>query len=164
MELEWRSSREGVEEEDHNQGYFHHRSSQGSKNQEHQQEQGWMEWDHREWELFGVPIRRLLAEAELPQSRWLEGRHITLPVPGDFHSAGGDIPQPHTTSEQTEEELAGDAGSEHHLQPPGAFCSPETPSRSHSPRRRAGLHQPQPLVTPKVSFWETAGLVPGCLT
>lgn len=100
----------------------------------------------------------------LPQSRWFEGRHITLPVPGDFHSAGGDIPQPHTASEQTEEELAGDTGSEHHLQPPRAFCSPETLSHSHSPRRRAGLHQPQPLVTPKVSFWETAGLVPGCLT
>lgn len=111
-----------------------------------------------EWELFGVPIRCLLAQAELPQSRWLGGRHITLPVPGDFHSAGGDSPQPHTASEQTQEELAGDTGSGHHLQ------LSRNPNPSHSPRCRAGLHQPQPLVTPKVSFWETAGLVPGCLT
>lgn len=88
-------------------GYFHHRSSQGSTNQEHQEEQGWVKWDQREWELFGVPIRCLLAEAELPQSRWLEGRHTTPPVPGDFQSAAGDSPQPHTASEQAQEELAG---------------------------------------------------------
>lgn len=138
-------------------GYFHHRSSQGSKKQEQHQERGWVKWDDTEWELSGVPIRCLLAQAELPQSRWLEGHHTTPPVPGDFHSAGGDSPEPHTASEQAQEELAQGTGSEHHLQAPGAFCSPEIPS--HSPCRRDGLHQPQPLVTPKVSFWETAGLV-----
>ena len=60
-----------------------------------------MKWDHTEQELFGAPIHCLLAEAELPQSRWLEGRHIALLLPGDFHSAGGDSPQPHATPEQT---------------------------------------------------------------
>lgn len=116
VKLERSPSWEGVEEQDHSQGYFHHRSPQGSKNQEHHQEQGWVRRDHTEWELFGAPIRCLLAQAELPQSRWLGGCHITLPVPGDFHSAGGDSPQPHTASEQTQEELAADTGSEHHLQ------------------------------------------------
>lgn len=45
-------------------------------------------------------------------------------------------------------------------QPPGAFCSPEIPSCSPA----AGLDSITPSGTPGVSFWETAGLVPGCLT
>lgn len=59
-----------------------------------------MKWDHTEQELFGAPtIHCLLAEAELPQSRWFEGCHITILLPGDFHSAGGNSLQPHATPE-----------------------------------------------------------------
>lgn len=85
---------------------------------------------------------------------------------GTSTRAGGDSPQPHTVSEQTQEELAGDTASEHHLQPPslGLSALQKCQTLHTLPHRRAGLHQPQPLVTPKVSFWETAGLVPGCLT
>lgn len=56
-----------------------------------------MKWDHRKQEIFGAPIHCLLAETELPQSRWLEGSHITLPLPGDFHSAGEGTVATHTT-------------------------------------------------------------------
>lgn len=59
-----------------------------------------MKRDHTEQELFGAPTMHcLLAEAELPQSRWFGGRHITLLLPGDFHSAGGNSLQPHATPE-----------------------------------------------------------------
>lgn len=51
-----------------------------------------MKWDQTEQELFGAAIHSLLAEVELPQSRWLEGCHIALLLPGDFHSGGGDSP------------------------------------------------------------------------
>lgn len=90
-------------------------------------------------------------------------------MPGDFHSAGGDSPEPHTASEQSQEELAGDTGSEHHLQPRGDLCSPEIcrnlqKSCPLHAAPAAGLDSINPSATPEVSFWETAGFVPGCLT
>lgn len=123
-----------------------------------------MQWNHTEQEVFGAPIHCLPAEVKLPQSRWLEGRHIAL-LPGDFHGAGADSQQPHAIPEQTHQGTAGRAHGLKASRPASwGFLHPEIPSSSHSPHHKDELHQPHPLVTAKVSFWEMADLVSDCLT
>lgn len=135
------------------------------ESREDQQEHGWMERNGiTEQEVFGAPIHCLLAEVKLPQSRWLEGRHTAL-LPGDFHSAGVGSLQPRAIPEQTLQWSAGRAHGLKASRPASwGFLHPEIPSSSHSPHHKDEFHQPRPLVTAKVSFWEIASLVSDCLT